>query len=98
MLNIPQNQLKQKLKKAFVVLTTIYLMVASALYFFQEKLLFLPTTLEQDYQYQFSYPFEELFLKTDETAIINAIHFKIKGCGAFFSWKCRRFIALGYFS
>lgn len=87
MLNIPQNQLKQKLKKAFVVLTTIYLMVASALYFFQEKLLFLPTTLEQDYQYQFSYPFEELFLKTDETAIINAIHFKIekpKGVVLFF--------------
>ncbi|PWH84516.1 alpha/beta hydrolase [Algibacter marinivivus] len=78
MLNIPQNQLKRKLKKAFIVLTTIYLMVASALYFFQEKLLFLPTTLEQDYQYQFSYPFEELFFKTEEDVVINAIHFKIE--------------------
>lgn len=78
MLNTPQNQLKQKLKKAFVVLATLYLMVTSVLYFFQEKLLFLPTTLEQDYQYQFSYPFEELFLKTEKDVVINAIHFKIE--------------------
>ena len=39
--------------------------------------MFLPTTLEQDYQYQFNYPFEELFLKTEEDAIINALHFKV---------------------
>ncbi len=52
-------------------------MIGSALYFFQEKLLFLPTTLEQDYQYQFDYPFEELFLKIENDAIINALHFKV---------------------
>ncbi|RZN82270.1 MAG: alpha/beta hydrolase [Winogradskyella sp.] len=51
-------------------------MIGASLYFFQEKLLFLPTKLSQDYQYQFNYPFEELFLKTDEEAVINALHFK----------------------
>lgn len=78
MLNTPQNQLKQKLKKAFVVLISLYLMVGSLLYLFQEKMLFLPTVLEQDYKYQFSYPFEELFLNTDKNAVINAIHFKLE--------------------
>ncbi|WP_229719278.1 alpha/beta hydrolase [Winogradskyella schleiferi] len=53
-------------------------MIASALYFFQEKLLFLPTTLEQDYNYQFNHNFEELFLKTDENTTINALHFKLE--------------------
>ena len=53
-------------------------MIASALYFFQEKILFLPTKLEQDYQYQFNYNFEELFLKTEEKASINALHFKVE--------------------
>lgn len=53
-------------------------MIGSALYFFQEKILFLPTTLEQDYQYQFNYPFEELFLETEQDAIINALHFKVE--------------------
>ena len=51
-------------------------MIGTALYFFQEKILFLPTSLEQDYQYQFNYPFEELFLETDNESIINALHFK----------------------
>ncbi len=51
-------------------------MIGSALYFFQEKLMFLPSTLAQDYKYQFDYPFEELFLKIEDEATINALHFK----------------------
>ncbi len=38
--------------------------------------MFLPTTLKQDYNYQFNYPFEELFFETDKDAKINALHFK----------------------
>lgn len=53
-------------------------MIASVLYFFQEKLLFLPSTLEQDYQYQFNHNFEELFLQTETDATINALHFKVE--------------------
>lgn len=51
-------------------------MVGTSLYFLQEKILFRPTILELDYQYSFSYPFEELFLKINDDAIINALHFK----------------------
>ena len=78
MLNTPQNQLKRKFKKALVVLISLYLMVGSLLCFFQEKMLFLPTVLAQDYEYQFNYPFEELFFKTEEDVLINAIHFKLE--------------------
>lgn len=78
MLNIPLNQVKQKLKNAFIVLLSIYIIVGSLLYFLQEKLLFLPTTLEQSYRFDFVHSFEELFLNTDEGAIINAIHFKVE--------------------
>jgi hypothetical protein len=53
-------------------------MIGSALYFFQEKMLFLPTTLEQDYQYQFDSSFEELFLNPEENVTINALHFKVE--------------------
>lgn len=51
-------------------------MIGSALYFLQEKIIFLPSKLDQDYRYEFSQPFEELFLKTDDGTVINAIHFK----------------------
>lgn len=73
-----QKRLKRRLKRTVTVIVAIYLMIGASLYFFQEKLLFLPTKLEQDYKFQFNYPFEELFLKTDEEAVINAIHFKVK--------------------
>ncbi|MBA6154062.1 alpha/beta hydrolase [Gelidibacter gilvus] len=51
-------------------------MIGASLYFLQEKILFMPTVLPQDFQYEFNHPFEELFLKTDEDAVINALHFK----------------------
>ena len=53
-------------------------MIGSALYFFQEKILFRPTTLKQDYQYQFNYNFEEIFLEPEENVLINALHFKVE--------------------
>ena len=53
-------------------------MFGSALYFIQESFLFRPTVLTQDYQYQFNHQFEELNLKTEDDATINAIHFKAK--------------------
>lgn len=53
-------------------------MITAFLYFFQEKLLFFPTELEQDYQFQFNYNFEELNIETDDGAKLNAIHFKVK--------------------
>ena len=51
-------------------------MIGASLYFLQEKILFMPTTLAQEYQYEFRYPFEELFFETAENVSINAIHFK----------------------
>ena len=61
-----------------IVLFGLYVMIGSALYFFQEKILFLPTTLEQDYKYEFDHNFEELFLVPEEDAVINALHFKVE--------------------
>ena len=52
-------------------------MLVSTLYFIQEKILFLPTALEQDYRFQFNHRFEEINLKTEDGAILNAIHFKV---------------------
>jgi len=51
-------------------------MIGTSLYFLQEKLLFLPTVLEQDYKFKFERPFDELFLEPAENVKINALHFK----------------------
>ncbi len=52
-------------------------MIGATLYTLQEKLLFRPTVLPQDHAFEFSYPFEELFLKSEDGAVINAVHFKV---------------------
>jgi len=78
MSSIRQRKINPILKKTLFVLLGFYIMIGTSLYYFQEKLLFLPTVLAQDYQYRFNYPYEELFLKTDEQAIINALHFKVE--------------------
>ncbi|WP_415190746.1 alpha/beta hydrolase [Psychroserpens sp.] len=78
MSSIPQNRLKKRLKKVCKSLLILYIMIGASLYFLQEKLLFFPTELDQEYQYQFEQPFEEIFLKPSEDVSINAVHFKVK--------------------
>ena len=76
MLSTPQNPLKRKLRRILAVFVILYVMIGSSLYFLQEKLMFLPTTLDEDFTYSFQYPFEELFLKPEQNVLINALHFK----------------------
>jgi len=71
----PKN-LKQKLKKFVLILLGLYLMVGSALYLLQEKLLFLPETLPQDYTYELAYEYDEYFLDTPNQGVINALYIK----------------------
>lgn len=53
-------------------------MISASLYFLQEKILFLPTVLKQDYEFNFHYNFDELNFKTDDGAKLNALHFKVE--------------------
>ncbi|SDR65759.1 hypothetical protein SAMN04515667_0048 [Formosa sp. Hel1_31_208] len=76
MSSTPQNSIKRKFKTVFKVFLVLYIMIGASLYFLQEKLMFFPTTLPQDYEYEFAYPFQELFLQPEENVRINAIHFK----------------------
>ncbi|MFK5972556.1 MAG: alpha/beta hydrolase [Flavobacteriaceae bacterium] len=66
----------RRLIKIAKVLLFIYVLLTIMLYFFQEKLIFLPTKLPQDFKYSFSQTFEEFNLTTKDSAVLNAIHFK----------------------
>jgi len=54
----------------------IYVLIGVLLYFFQEKMLFLPEVLPVNYQFEFIKPFEEVFLDTADGERLNALHFK----------------------
>jgi len=73
----PKN-LKQKLKKFALILLGLYIMVGTALYVLQEKFLFLPETLPQDYKYELAYKYDEYFLDTPNDGVINTLYIKAK--------------------
>ncbi|GAB4110420.1 MAG: alpha/beta fold hydrolase [Thermoflexibacter sp.] len=72
------------MKIAFLILkifTSLYLVACAILYFLQEKILFLPVSLSENYRYKFDSQrikeHEEHFLNTENRGKINLVWFKI---------------------
>lgn len=61
-----------------ISIIVLYMLIAGSLYLLQERILFMPTVLPQEFQYEFNTLFEEVFLTTEEGAVINSLHFKSK--------------------
>ncbi|HSF45332.1 MAG TPA: alpha/beta fold hydrolase [Chitinophagaceae bacterium] len=53
----------------------IYLAIAVTAYFIQEKFIFKPEKLAQDFEYHYDAPFTELFFNTAPGVVINGLHF-----------------------
>ena len=49
-------------KKGFLFIVSLSALIIVGVYFMQKKLIFLPTKLAADYEYQFAETFEEVFL------------------------------------
>jgi uncharacterized protein len=47
-------------------------------YFIQERLIFKPEKLKQDFVYKYDAPFEELFFDVEPGVRINGLHFRVK--------------------
>ncbi|MDC8003997.1 alpha/beta fold hydrolase [Aureisphaera galaxeae] len=67
----------KRLKKILGTFLGLYLIITILMFLLQEKLIFLPSTLPQDYAYTFQEEFEELFLEAEDGARLNALHFKV---------------------
>ncbi|HMU47036.1 MAG TPA: alpha/beta fold hydrolase [Chitinophagaceae bacterium] len=61
---------------AFIWYIIIGIIVLSiAVYFFQEKFIFKPEKLKQDFQFKYDIPFKEYFFDISPGVLINALHF-----------------------
>lgn len=67
----------KRLKKVLRIFLTVLLAVVLLMYLFQERLIFLPTTLPLDHVFEFEQEFEEFTLSTADGASLNALHFKV---------------------
>jgi len=53
-----------------------YVLLCATLYAFQNKLIFFPQKLDNDYAFQFEHPFEEIIIETDDHIKLNGVLFK----------------------
>lgn len=67
--------LKLVLKGIFSLLI-VYILLCGVLYFFQEKIIFLPQKLNKNFQFNFGQKFEELNFKTSDNKLLNGLLFK----------------------
>jgi len=65
----------KRLKKTAIIVAGCYLFITAFMFLLQEKLIFLPTQLPQDYVYNFERPYEEFFIETADGARLNALRF-----------------------
>lgn len=62
--------------KFFKITLIIYIVICGLLYFFQEKIIFLPQKLNKNYKFQFNQNFEERNYKTSDNKLLNGLLFK----------------------
>tara|TARA_R100000935_G_scaffold42923_1_gene65309 strand:+ start:129771 stop:130586 length:816 start_codon:yes stop_codon:yes gene_type:complete len=72
----------KRVLKFLLALLIVVLLAVGGIYTFQEKFIFLPKDLDQDYTYSFpsledNVSFEELFIDTEDGARLNALYFKV---------------------
>lgn len=68
--------MKRILLNILKVIIGLYILVCVAFYFLQEKIIFVPETLEKTHQFDFGQNFEEFNFKTADGKLINGLLFK----------------------
>ncbi|WP_291725839.1 alpha/beta hydrolase [Bernardetia sp.] len=69
------QKLKKIILRTLAVLAGLYVLLCTGLYFFQEKLIFFPTKLEQSYVFNFQKPFAEITIPTKDNLNLHGVLF-----------------------
>lgn len=89
----------RRLKKIGIVLAILYVLLIISSYFLQERLIFFPSKMPMQHEYDFCQPFEELYLTTNDGAKLNAVHIKnnsTKGVALYFHGNSGNVSHLGH--
>lgn len=64
------------LYRIIIVIVVIHIGLCGFFYLFQERFIFHPTKLDQNYEFHFDQEFEEINIKTENNKSLNGILFK----------------------
>lgn len=68
--------MKKILIRILLIIGALYIILCVFFYFFQEKLIFYPKKLNENYTFSFNQDFEEINLKTEDGTILSGLLFK----------------------
>lgn len=68
--------MRKILLRIFIILSILYGLFCGGFYLFQEKLVFYPQKLDENYQFSFDQRYEELNIKTQDGLFLNSFLFK----------------------
>lgn len=66
------------MSSTFIYIISGYALIIIIIYLIQERLIFKPEKLKQDFLYKYDAPFKELFIDVEPGVRINGIHFYVK--------------------
>lgn len=61
--------------KTLGLLLVLYVLICILLYFLQERIIFFPYKLNKNFNFSFSQPFDELYIKTKDGQLLNGLLF-----------------------
>jgi len=64
------------LKRILILLVVLYGLLCGGMYFFQERLMFKPIVLSQEFKFEFERPFKELEINVESGVNLHALLFK----------------------
>jgi len=68
--------MKKTILKILATLLILYVSLCGLLFVFQEKLIFFPQKLEQNFKFRFEQKFEEIYTKTSDNILLHGLLFK----------------------
>ena len=68
--------MKEILFSTLKIIAGLYAVICVLLFFFQEKLIFFPEKLDEDFKFNFDQNFEEINIKTNDNKLLNSLLFK----------------------
>ena len=68
--------MKKVILNTIIILLAVYIFVCGLVYVFQEKFIFFPQKLNQNYIFNFEQSFEEVFIKTEDQKNLHGLLFK----------------------
>lgn len=66
---------KKLIRRTLKVLIAFYLVLCLLMYYFQERFIFLPEKLSKDFKFEFTQPFKEINVQTENGKLLNGLLF-----------------------